>query len=420
MQHTGSLKIARPTRRQAIVGALSACAAPGAPARSDGQFDTVLRAADALDQLRAIVIAGPDGILAERAVRGPGLDRPANVKSVSKTIVALLTGIVIARGALPGVGATLGEVAPSLIPPNADPRVAEIRLADLLTMQARLERTSGANYGGWIASPDWVADALSRPMVAEPGARFLYSTGSFHVLGAVLAEATGQTLLALARDWLGDPVGIEIPAWTRDPQGRFLGGNNMALTPRALARIGQCVLAGGRWQGRAVIPGAWLARSWQARTRSPWSGHAYGYGWFLAELGGEPVRYARGYGGQMLYVLPDRGLTVAITSDTAGPERGILLGAQPAPDRGDPAGARLSRRGMSQLRVARRIEPTGHGRLRLSTHETNLAAVRALAPIRGGAPPESDPPAAPPSSARPGPLRIWGKPESHCCATRTC
>ncbi|MEM1345669.1 MAG: serine hydrolase [Pseudomonadota bacterium] len=315
------------TRRHALglglgLGATALVPALGESAPSaSGALDAVLERAAALDQLHAIVIASPDAILAERAFRGPGLARTANVKSVSKTLVALLTGIAIERGVLAGVNARLEDTAPSLIPRGADPRVGRLTLADLLTMQAGLERTSGANYGPWIASRDWVADALSRPMVAEPGARFLYSTGSFHILGAVLTEASGQSLLALARDWLARPLGIEIPAWTRDPQGRYLGGNNMALSPRALARIGQCVLAGGRWQDRQVIAQDWLATSWQPRTRSPWSGHAYGYGWFLARLGETRVVYGRGYGGQMLYVLPERGLTVAITSDPTRPAR---------------------------------------------------------------------------------------------------
>ncbi|MEO1459767.1 MAG: serine hydrolase, partial [Pseudomonadota bacterium] len=262
-----------------------------------------------------------------RAFRGPALARPANVKSVSKTLVALLTGIAIDKGVLPGTEATLAEMAPELIPARADPRVGAITLADLLTMQAGLQRTSGANYGSWVQSSNWVADALSRPMVAVPGQRFLYSTGSFHILGAVLARRSGRSLLALARAWIGGPLGIEIPPWTRDPQGYYLGGNNMALTPRGLARIGQAMLGEGMWQGRQVVSPAWLARSWEPRTRSPFSGHDYGFGWFLAEAGAGAggratrVAYARGYGGQMLYVVPEGGITVAITSDPTRPGR---------------------------------------------------------------------------------------------------
>ena len=278
-------------------------------------------AAARLDQLHSLVVVADGTERLSRAFRGPPPGRPVNVKSVSKTVVALLTGIAIENGVLPGPEAPLGEVAPGLIPAGADPRVARITLADLLTMRAGLARTSGPNYGAWVASGNWVAHALTRPFRAAPGERFQYSTGSYHVLGAALASAAGRSLLDLARDWLGDPLGLEIPPWTRDPQGVYMGGNNMALSPRALARIGETVRRGGVWQGRQVIPADWIETSWRPRTRSPFSGDLYGYGWFLTRLGGAEAAYARGYGGQMLYVLPERRLTVAITSDPTRPAR---------------------------------------------------------------------------------------------------
>jgi CubicO group peptidase (beta-lactamase class C family) len=243
------------------------------------------------------------------------------VKSVSKTIVAALTGIAIDRGALPGPEATLGEVAPGLIPRGADPRVAGITMADLLTMQAGLERTSGANYGSWVESRNWVADALSRPMVGEPGDGMLYSTGSYHVLGAVLAEVTGRSLLDQARDGLGAPLGIEVPPWTRDPQGYYMGGNEMALSPLDMFRFGEVYRLGGAVDGTRVLSEDWVRASFVPRTRSFFSGDLYGYGWFLRDAGGHRVAYARGYGGQMIFVVPTLGLTVAITSDPNRPAR---------------------------------------------------------------------------------------------------
>jgi len=208
-----------------------------------------------------------------------------------------------------------------LVPAGADPRVAAITVADLLTMQAGLERTSGANYGGWVQSSNWVADALARPFVAEPGAGMLYSTGSYHLLAVALARAAGRDLLALARAWLGQPLDIAIPPWTRDPQGHYLGGNNMALAPLALARFAETWRRDGRFEGTRVVSAGWVDAAWTPRTRSPWSGDAYGYGWFLTRLAGERAAYARGYGGQMVYVVPDRALSVVVTSDPTRPAR---------------------------------------------------------------------------------------------------
>lgn len=310
-------------RRSTIAGLAACCFGPipqGLAAET--RFTSTLRRARGLGQLRSLVVALDGQIVLAEAVRGPPVERSQNIKSVSKTVVATLAGIAIDRGHLPDTQATLGTVAPRLIPRDADPAVAEITVADLLTMQAGLERTSGRNYGAWVSSRNWVADALSRPMVRPPGSGMLYSTGSYHVLGAILSEVTGRSLLELTRDWLGRPLDIEVPPWTRDPQGRFMGGNEMALSPLALVRIGEVFRQGGVWNGTRVVSGAWVEAATRPRTRSPWSGHDYGYGWFLYETeSGHRVSYGRGYGGQMLFVVPSLGLTVAITSDPTRPAR---------------------------------------------------------------------------------------------------
>jgi CubicO group peptidase (beta-lactamase class C family) len=311
------------SRRSALTGAASVLALWPATGRAQARpdWDGVAEAARGLDQLHAVMIAHRGRIVLAEAFRGPPLNRAVNVKSVSKTLVAALTGAAIYRGEIAGVEATLGQIAPGLIPPGADPRVANLTVADLITMQAGLERTSGANYGSWVSSRNWVADALSRPFAAEPGSRMLYSTGSIHVLGAALAEATGMSLLAQARTRLGDPLSIEVPAWTRDPQGYYLGGNEMALTPEALLRFGEMYRQGGAWQGRQVLSRAWVQASFVTRTRSPWSGLGYGYGWFLGQSSGERFALARGYGGQVICVVPGLDLTAVITSDPTRPAR---------------------------------------------------------------------------------------------------
>jgi CubicO group peptidase (beta-lactamase class C family) len=306
------------TRRLFTATALAGLAAPmlsRAHAQGAGE---VVAAAERLDQLHAIMVQRGDTVLVAEAQRGRGLDRLANIKSCSKSVVALLLGLAIDRGAVAGVGARLGDVAPALIPPGATEGVADLTMEDLVTLRAGLERTSGANYGGWVASRNWVADALRRPMVAEPGGAMLYSTGSTHVLGAALAEAVGDSLLALARDGLGRPMAFEIPPWTRDPQGFYLGGNEMALTPRAMLALAVMVRDRGTYDGRRIVPADWISASLVPRARSAFSELDYGYGWFLSASG---YAIARGYGGQVIAAHPERGLAVAITSDPTRPAR---------------------------------------------------------------------------------------------------
>lgn len=309
------------TRRTVLATPFLVPFAAQAASHSDPVAATLDRARSFGTRFHGLIVRQGDETLIEERLNGPALDRPVNVKSVSKSIVALLTGAAIDRGVIEGVGATLGDTAPRLIPSGADPRVADITIEDLLSLRAGLERTSGPNYGAWVSSRNWVADALSRPFVSEPGSAMLYSTGSTHVLGAALATAADASLLRLARDWLGGPLGIEIPAWTRDPQGFYLGGNEMALSVHAMARIGDMMRQGGLLGETRVLSADWLAQSLLPRTRSPFSGLAYGYGWFLGAAHGQDYALARGYGGQVISFVPGLDMTIAITSDPTQPAR---------------------------------------------------------------------------------------------------
>jgi CubicO group peptidase (beta-lactamase class C family) len=280
-------------------------------------IDRLADAARRVERLHALVVMQHGEVVLAEAFRGPSVDQAVNVKSVSKSVVAALVGCAIERGSLAGVNVTLGDVAPDLLPDGVDPRVATLTVQNFLTMRIGLERQSGRNYGRWAASDDWVRYALMRPFTAEPGRRMLYSTAGWHVLGALLSEVTDKSLLTLSREWLGNPLDIEFAPWTRDPQGRYLGGNEMSMSPLEMVRFGELYRLGGSWKGKRVMADQWVAQSFQPRTLSPWSNDAYGYGWFLRPLGDHFVAYARGYGGQLIHVIPESGVVVAMTSGTS-------------------------------------------------------------------------------------------------------
>ena len=285
-----------------------------------------LMLADSLPRLRCLLIARHGETRVERC-RGAGPGEPTNVKSVSKSVLSALVGIAVAAGYLEGPDQPVAPLLREHLHAETDPAKQTITLGHLLSMQSGLERTSGRNYGGWVASGNWVRNAIRRPMVAEPGGRMLYSTGNYHLLSAILTEATGQSTLAFARSRLGEPLGIRIPAWQADPQGIYMGGNNMRLSPRAMIRFGELYRNRGRHQGEQVVPEGWVLTSLEPRTRSRWSGEAYGYGWFLGDTGEYPMFYAWGYGGQFVFVVPDLALTVAATSDPNVPRGRSHLGA---------------------------------------------------------------------------------------------
>ncbi|NLC61571.1 MAG: serine hydrolase, partial [Gammaproteobacteria bacterium] len=261
------------------------------------------------------VVAQAGTVKAERNF-GLSPDAPANIKSASKSILSALVGIAIDNGLLEGVDQPIAPLLGADLPPDPDPRLSDITIGHLLSMQAGLESTSGRNYGAWVASGNWVRSALARPFVAEPGGAMVYSTGSSHLLSAILARVSGRSTLELAREWLGPQEGFEITAWDRDPQGIHLGGNNMAMSTRSLLAFGEIYRSGGLSRsGQRLVPEQWISESWQPRTVSRFNGDGYGYAWFAREIAGEQVRYAWGFGGQMLYIVPALDLTVAMVSD---------------------------------------------------------------------------------------------------------
>ncbi len=277
------------------------------------------RAAD-LTPLTSLLVARDTTTVAEVYFRGMGPNEGANLKSASKSVLSALTGLALADGTLQSVQQPIAPFFPSLL---ADaPRKQRITIDHLLTQQAGLQSTSFGNYGEWVTSDNWVADALRRPMVDRPGGDMIYSTGNTHILGAVLAEATGRSLRAYAQDELFDPLGVRIRSWQQSPTGRYFGGNNLALTPRAMLRFGQLYLNGGRFRGQRILPSDWVTLSWRTYVRSTYHGHQYGYLWFNHPFGGERVAFAWGYGGQYIFVVPRLDLVVACTSSLDNRSRG--------------------------------------------------------------------------------------------------
>ncbi|ANF25300.1 MULTISPECIES: hypothetical protein [Pseudomonadaceae] len=80
----------------------------------------------------------------------------------------------------------------------------------------------------------------------------IYSTGSSHLLSATLTCRTGKSTLQAPLD------GFAISAWTRDPQGIYLGGNEMAMTPRSLLAFSVYRRGGLSASGERLLSQDWI------------------------------------------------------------------------------------------------------------------------------------------------------------------
>lgn len=279
-------------------------------------FSSARTAAAALPQLHSLVVSHRGAVVFEHHARGHSATRQANIKSASKSIIAALVGIAIERQLIPGLDTSIVRWFPELRK-DKDPRKQRITIEDLLTMRSGLESTSGGHYGPWVSSRNWVRYALDRPMVSDPGTSMEYSTGTSHILSAILTKATKKSTHQFATEVLAKPLGISLARWTRDPQGIYFGGNEMSMTPRQMIAFGEMWRNRGRVKGQQVVPEAWVETSCRPRTRSRWdSDREYGYGWWSQEFDGHRACFAWGFGGQYIFVFRDLELVIAVTSAT--------------------------------------------------------------------------------------------------------
>lgn len=282
-------------------------------------FSAMDTAAQRYSNLKTIQIAHKGDVVWARAYNGADLNEVTNIKSASKSLMSAIVGIAIDKGIIDGVDQSVTSLLPDQMPPSPDPRLNDVTVGHLLSMQAGLERTSGRNYGRWVVSDNWVKTALSRPFVAEPGGRMQYSTGSTHLLSAIIMQASGEHTYRLANRWLSGS-GVLVQSWETDPQGIPMGGNQVGMTPASLLALGELYRRDGvTADGRRLLSREWIAESWTPRTQSRYHRGEYGYGWFMQSFDGVKGYYGWGYGGQMIYVLPALELTVAMTSQETLP-----------------------------------------------------------------------------------------------------
>lgn len=279
--------------------------------------------AQALDPLNSLLIFHRDTLVVERYFRGMHADRAVNVKSVSKTLLSPLVGIAIRDSLIVGPEQPLPELLPEYFQGDVQPLKWHLTVHHLLSMTTGLESTSFRNYGAWVSSRNWVRFALEQPVVCPPGGCRTYSTGNTHLLGVILSRQARADLRTWSQEVLFDDLGIRLQPWDRDPQGHYLGGNNMRLTPRDLIAFGRLFLDSGRVDGRQLVPWVWIEQSWRVRGRSRWNGHGYGYLWWTRRINGETVRFAWGYGGQFLFLVPRLDLAVVVTSSLEDRPRGV-------------------------------------------------------------------------------------------------
>ncbi|WP_409419600.1 serine hydrolase domain-containing protein [Marinomonas sp. RS-M-Aa-14] len=282
-------------------------------------FGAMDKTAQSFSNIKTVHIAHKGQVVWAKAYNKANINAVTNIKSASKSLMSAIVGMAIDRGVIEGVDQPIASLLADQFPKNPDPRLNDITIGHLLSMQAGLERTSGRNYGRWVVSDDWVKTALSWPFIDEVGGDMQYSTGNTHLLSAIIMQQTGQHTYLIANQWL-QGSGVRVQSWETSPTGIPMGGNQVGMTPSSLLAFGELYRRGGLTdKGQRLLSKEWIAQSWTPRTQSRFHEGEYGYGWFIQTFAGVQGYYGWGYGGQMIYVLPDLALTIAITSEETLP-----------------------------------------------------------------------------------------------------
>jgi CubicO group peptidase (beta-lactamase class C family) len=297
-----------------------------------------LTASDA--NVHAVLVARSGKLVFERYFRGsdeiPGriygsrvenvtfdADTLHNMKSVSKSVASLAVGIAIDRGLIRSVNEPIFSFFPELSDLSS-PEKERIQLVHALTMSMGLKWVEATpatgDYNNDEARMHMAWDpcryVLGLPVTAQAGQEFFYNTGALRLVSAIIRKATGRTLDEFARATLFDPLGITKMEWIR-VRGDTDAGGGLRLRPRDMAKIGQLVLAGGRWNDRQVISKAWIETSTAPKIKAT-DDQSYGYLWWLGRslLNGREVHWAGalGRGGQSIRFVPELDLVVVVTA----------------------------------------------------------------------------------------------------------
>ncbi|MCY0096298.1 serine hydrolase domain-containing protein [Hoeflea ulvae] len=277
----------------------------------------------------------------------PGVDRsdPHLVFSISKSITALVAGILQDQGVL-DPATPVG----TLVPEAAGSAYADATVQHLLDMRVSLDfdesYLSLEDYARYRRAMSWnpPSDAgndegmLSflcslKKADGEHGGIHDYLSPNSDMLGIVLERATGERFPDLCARLLWQPLGATADALiTVDLHGAPRTAGGVSCRPHDLLAMGQMLIDGGVAKGNQIVSARWIADMQQSGDADVWARGTqasflktgrYRNNWYQVG-GGSNAFLAAGIHGQFLYCDPDSGTVIACTSSQSEPQSDAL------------------------------------------------------------------------------------------------
>lgn len=248
---------------------LAACGNPGGPlprgkasAQMDAAFENYLKAvADSSEDLHSVMVLQHGKVLAEKQIAP---DTAHIMNSVSKTFTATAVGFAIEEGLL-HLEDKIVDLFPESVPAEPQPMLDQITIRNLLTMNSG--HGTDPTYVTRNGDGDWIRGFMEWPLDYEPGTCYCYNSLGTYLLSAAVQKVTGEKVVDYLEPRLWKPLGMEKPHWLESPAGINTGGWGLYLHTEDMARMGLCLLNGGKFAGRQVIPATWVAE--MSKTQVP-------------------------------------------------------------------------------------------------------------------------------------------------------
>jgi len=234
--------------------------------------------------------------------------------SLSKSFTSTAVGFAVTEGLLKVTDPVISFF-PDDLPSEVSENLAAMQVKHLLSMSTGHDEDT-TSYLREGVGKTWVQSFLARPVAYQPGTFFLYNTGATYMLSAIVQKLTGQTLIEFLKPRLFEPLGIENPLWEVSPEGINTGGFGLSIVTRDIARFGQLYLQKGMWEGKQLIPAAWVEEASSKHISNgddPESDWAQGYGYQFWRCRHGAYR-GDGAFGQYCVVMPEQDAVMAITS----------------------------------------------------------------------------------------------------------
>jgi CubicO group peptidase (beta-lactamase class C family) len=287
-----------------------------------------VEAANEIDAMHSFMLVRHGKVIAEGWWTPYDAETPHIFFSLSKSFTSTAVGLAVAEGKL-SVDEEVLKFFPDEAPAEPSANLKSMRVRDLLRMQTghQSELALWRDDPATKSSDTLTKRFLAHPVPFKPGTHFLYNSPATYMQSAIVQKVTGMPVLEYLRSRLFEPLGYDNPSWIASPQGVSVGAFGLMGRTEDIAKFGQLYLQKGNWNGKQLIPAAWVTEATSLQTSngsSPKSDWDQGYGYQFWRSRHNSFR-GDGAFGQYCLVLPDQDAVVAITSGVRDMQRVMNL-----------------------------------------------------------------------------------------------